>query len=153
MAKFSSTSSPGYQDVLQALQGYIRDAKARPVDRSPCKVPSVAPTSSPLTNTGAAFSEAAPYLQQLYCLDYDGIFLKVPNPYIGTCSWITENPTFVEWKKSERSSLCWLYGFPGYGKTVLAKSVIQSLAVPGNSSPRSPLVVHFFCLGMCISKS
>ncbi|MCJ1246352.1 hypothetical protein MMC30_003559 [Trapelia coarctata] len=128
MAKFSSTSSPGYRDLLQALQGYIRDAQARPVDRS------------------SSLSEAAPYLQKLYCLDYDGVLLKVPNPYTGTCSWLTQNSTFVEWKRSERSNLCWLYGFPGYGKTVLAKSVIQHLAVAGNSGPQSPLVVHFFCL-------
>ena len=101
---------------------------------------------SRLTNAAAALAEAAPYLQQLYCVDYEGVFLKVSNPYVGTCFWLTENPTFVEWKKSERSSLCWLYGFPGYGKTVLAKSVVQSLTTAGNSNSRSPLVVHFFCL-------
>lgn len=146
IAKFASTSSPGYRDLLQALQGYIRDAQTGSVDILSGKLPSVTSRSSQPTNLSVAFPEAARYMQQLYCVDYEGIFLKVPNPYVGTCSWLTQNSNFVAWKRSERSKLCWLYGFPGYGKTVLAKSVIQSLAIASNSGPRSPMVVYFFCL-------
>lgn len=146
IAKFASTSSPGYRDLLQALQGYIRDAQTSSTDQVSCKLPSVIPRSSPLIYAGAALPEAAQYMQQLYCVNYEGVFLKVPNPYVGTCSWLHQDSIFVAWKRSEQSSLCWLCGFPGYGKTVLAKSVVQNLITPGNSGPRSPVTIHFFCL-------
>ena len=96
--------------------------------------------------------DARVYLQQLYCIDYDGIYHKISKPHPGTCVWLQQNNIFQSWIKGETSSLLFLYGFPGYGKTVLAKSVVQILRErtlsnsPFVSNTMRGSVVHHFCL-------
>ena len=44
----------------------------------------------------------------------------------GTGSWLIDDGTFDGWKKG-RSSLLWLYGIPGCGKTVLRSTAIENI--------------------------
>ena len=41
--------------------------------------------------------------------------------------WFLKHPKFVDWRKSNESSIFWLYGLPGTGKTNLSGRVIDSL--------------------------
>ena len=64
----------------------------------------------------------------------------------GTCSWISIDPTYKEWLHRDRSSILWVHGNPGKGKTMLAISQVTQLierteliTVTGST------VSYFFC--------
>lgn len=44
----------------------------------------------------------------------------------GTNGWVWNHPSFLDWQ-SERSSMLWIEGKPGCGKSVLAKSIYRKL--------------------------
>jgi hypothetical protein len=45
--------------------------------------------------------------------------------YPGTCSWALKNQRLVTWLREDtNSSICWLQGIPGTGKTVLVTQII-----------------------------
>ena len=60
----------------------------------------------------------------------------------GTCSWIIERPIFQKWLDDEQDTILtkflWVHGYPGFGKTVLAASLIEHLR-------RFRPVAFFFC--------
>ena len=45
----------------------------------------------------------------------------------GTCTWLLENPDYLAWREAPQSSLLFLRGALGTGKTMLASTVIESL--------------------------
>jgi hypothetical protein len=65
----------------------------------------------------------------------------------GSGSWLHEHSTFKEWRNSKRSSVFWLHGNPGKGKTMLAMSVLKDITdkIKASSSGPSVLVAYFFC--------
>ncbi|KAK8099700.1 uncharacterized protein PG998_012941 [Apiospora kogelbergensis] len=64
--------------------------------------------------------------------------------YEGTCEWVFDSQEFKEWEGAggDRGRLLWIYGPPGFGKTVLSASIIKHLKSKGNGS-----VAYFFCGG------
>lgn len=62
----------------------------------------------------------------------------------GTCDWIFDKSSYVEWKSSNFSStsakFLWIYGRFGYGKTMLCAKIIESLINESNYT-----VAYFFC--------
>lgn len=56
----------------------------------------------------------------------------------GTNQWLFETPGFRRWHESESSSLLWLSGLPGSGKSVYASKLVDSLARDGST------VLYFF---------
>ncbi|CZR67760.1 uncharacterized protein PAC_17659 [Phialocephala subalpina] len=70
-------------------------------------------------------------------------------PYSGL--WLLEKPAFLEWRKSSVSSILWLHGIPGSGKSRLLYSVIENLRHENNNSESdksksgAPLAL-FYCL-------
>ncbi|KAL3458362.1 ankyrin repeat-containing domain protein [Aspergillus heterothallicus] len=60
----------------------------------------------------------------------------------GTASWIFEREVFKKWmEKSTESHFLWIYGPPGFGKTVLAASVVEHLL-----KERRDTTAYFFCV-------
>ncbi|KAL2797362.1 ankyrin repeat-containing domain protein [Aspergillus keveii] len=60
----------------------------------------------------------------------------------GTASWIFERDEFQHWMKGDtQSQFLWIYGPPGFGKTVLAASVVEHLRKERPSS-----TAYFFCV-------
>ncbi|KAK2005460.1 ankyrin [Colletotrichum eremochloae] len=51
----------------------------------------------------------------------------LPRPMQGTCQWILGHPIFTSWCQDVESSLLWLTGHPGCGKTTLASFLAQHL--------------------------
>lgn len=45
----------------------------------------------------------------------------------GTCEWLVENPVYDQWLNSSESSILWLRGPPGAGKTFLAGYAIDGI--------------------------
>ncbi|KAF3264142.1 hypothetical protein TWF217_003297 [Orbilia oligospora] len=63
----------------------------------------------------------------------------------GTCSWLHRNEDFLNWRKSSSSSIFWLTGNAGCGKTVLTASVVRSLLDEGRGSSSHDCVAYFYC--------
>jgi hypothetical protein len=51
----------------------------------------------------------------------------VPDASPRTGVWLWDHPSFQQWATSKQSRLFWLRALPGYGKTVLAKSLTRDL--------------------------
>jgi ankyrin repeat protein len=88
-------------------------------------------------------------------VDYEAGLTKVISRYENTCQWLLENDQFQTWA-SGGSTIFWLSGYPGQGKSVLAKFVVQSSTAgePGSELPLALasrlqkerlLVCYFFC--------
>lgn len=60
----------------------------------------------------------------------------------GTTQWLTNDSRYVNWKSSKSSSLLWIRGMLGSGKTNLISAVIDDL-LPG-TSVQSP-VLYYYC--------
>lgn len=59
--------------------------------------------------------------------NYDLELLTIPIREPGTCEWLLSHPSFLEWRSSSSSEILWLRGYPGVGKSVLAKYLITSV--------------------------
>jgi ankyrin repeat protein len=61
----------------------------------------------------------------------------------GTANWIFDRDVFKAWMDtgSSKSNVLWIYGGPGFGKTVLAAGMVQYLR---EKRPKS--VAYFFCV-------
>jgi Cdc6-like AAA superfamily ATPase len=73
--------------------------------------------------------------------DYDGL-ISQHRPK--TCDWFLDRPEFRQWISHEESSVTlkvlWVYGPPGFGKTILCARVIKHLKQNLES-----LMAFFFC--------
>ena len=60
----------------------------------------------------------------------------------GTCAWVLEHESFLEWQRAEKSCLLWITAEAGCGKTVLADYFIDNIR-------RGPddVVAHYFFKG------
>ena len=56
--------------------------------------------------------------------------------------WLVSNEKFQQWQNSEKSTMLWLYGFAGTGKTGLVCRVIRELE---QSSQKANRTAFFFC--------
>ncbi|ORX98360.1 hypothetical protein BCR34DRAFT_577292 [Clohesyomyces aquaticus] len=62
----------------------------------------------------------------------------------GTGQWLLSDPVFKKWKDDSASSILWLHGIPGSGKTKLISVVIED-AVARYKAGVSPHPVFFYC--------
>lgn len=62
-----------------------------------------------------------------------------------TCSWLLGKEEYNNWVRETESSILWIYGIPGSGKSVLASYIIERLRSPTGEST-VPLI-YFFCSG------
>ncbi|KAL6877681.1 hypothetical protein HDV57DRAFT_510201 [Trichoderma longibrachiatum] len=67
-------------------------------------------------------------LQALYSIPYVERKNRNPDRVPGTCEWFMGHGHFLEWRKSESSSMLWVSANPGCGKSVLAKYLVDELA-------------------------
>ncbi|KAK4692260.1 hypothetical protein P7C71_g4908, partial [Lecanoromycetidae sp. Uapishka_2] len=58
--------------------------------------------------------------------------------------WLLQDPIYAEWHKESVSSLLWLHGKPGSGKSTLVSIVIED-AFQRFQHGRSPPPVYFYC--------
>lgn len=67
--------------------------------------------------------------------------LRVSRPQLGTCSWLMEQQAIKNWISNDGSNLIWLCGHPGFGKSVLARYLVDKLSEETDSS----MTIFFFC--------
>ena len=73
--------------------------------------------------------------------DYTESFKKVEDPLPKTCDWIEQKPYYQRWNKTEASSVVFLRGESGTGKSVLSRFISMRQA---EDRPTS-IVVPFYC--------
>lgn len=56
--------------------------------------------------------------------------------------WVLQTSEFKKWRSTEDSSILWIKGDPGKGKTMLLCGIIEELE---KSSERTPVLSYFFC--------
>ncbi|KAI1821809.1 hypothetical protein F4861DRAFT_532688 [Xylaria intraflava] len=77
-------------------------------------------------------------------IDHIAKWLSPPNPstnvhgalnsrHPGSGKWLLDHPAYLSWKSKKDTSILWLYGIPGCGKTVLTSTIIEDLTKPGTS--------------------
>ena len=71
-------------------------------------------------------------LLQILSSDYKGDKRIISERSDGTCEWFFHNQAFIDWHDSNMTSLLWVSGGPGCGKTVLSKVLIDEKLVTDN---------------------
>lgn len=71
----------------------------------------------------------------------------VPN----TCQWIFSKTEYQEWQRSSVSSILWIHGIPGCGKTKLTSSVIQQHLDQAQKNKQSAPVAYVYCSSVSTS--
>ncbi|KAF5867477.1 putative ankyrin repeat protein [Botrytis fragariae] len=63
----------------------------------------------------------------------------------GSCEWLLNSADYIQWKDSSASSILWLNGIAGCGKSVLTSAVIESLCQESSSMGTAAPVAYFYC--------
>ena len=64
-----------------------------------------------------------------------------------TGTWVLEKEHYTSWRISTESSILWIYGIPGSGKSVLAFYIIDNLLLNKRESDAKTPVIYFFYSG------
>lgn len=60
-------------------------------------------------------------------------------------AWVQLKEEYIEWKGSSASSILWLHGIPGSGKTKLVSTIVETFLTEKRKYPSSPPVAYFYC--------
>ncbi|KAF7952034.1 uncharacterized protein EAE97_001531 [Botrytis byssoidea] len=63
----------------------------------------------------------------------------------GSCNWLLRKKEFKEWIEASTSSILWLHGIPGSGKSMLVCHVIEYLRNRAQQHLGSAPVAYFYC--------
>ncbi|KAJ5370546.1 uncharacterized protein N7496_006638 [Penicillium cataractarum] len=59
--------------------------------------------------------------------------------------WLLEKPVFSDWQTTSYSSILWLHGIPGSGKTKLISLVVDDLIAQGEKVSSPAPIAYFYC--------
>ncbi|KAL8876448.1 MAG: hypothetical protein Q9198_005357 [Flavoplaca austrocitrina] len=63
----------------------------------------------------------------------------------GSGAWLQKKPEFVDWKGSSASSILWIHGIPGSGKSKLMSIVIQDILEAKLQNTSTSAFSYFYC--------
>lgn len=69
---------------------------------------------------------------------------NLPRRVEGTCHWILDHPQYVSWVSKQESTLLWITGNPGCGKTILSAYLMEHLDAV-QPAQWNALVCCYFC--------
>src|SRR5438876_2853718 len=70
---------------------------------------------------------------------------KVDDPAPGTFQWFLRHEKVLPWLSGDESTLLWIRGSPGQGKTVLSKFLLDHLESSPFNLQQNAKVIYFFC--------
>ncbi|KAK9439939.1 Ankyrin repeat-containing domain protein [Metarhizium brunneum] len=76
---------------------------------------------------GVLCADETKCLQSLYKSDYKSHGKRNPDRVPGTCEWFLRHPKYRCWRQERQSSLLWVSGDPGCGKSVLVSFLLGEL--------------------------
>jgi hypothetical protein len=86
----------------------------------------------------------ARYIESLNAPDYAAFRKdKVDDPTPGTLGWFLNDERFRSWQAKDESSILWIKGSPGQGKTILTKFLLTRLESSLDLN-RHAVVIYFF---------
>ncbi|TVY39476.1 Vegetative incompatibility protein HET-E-1 [Lachnellula subtilissima] len=112
LAKFSGRNDEGYQRVLNRVQDNIEmmdsfiskfDDPSKPLD----------------------YEKRTKCHQLFRTSPYELHKKRNPDPVKGTCQWLLQHNNYINWRDSQNSSLLWVSAYPGCGKSVLSKYLVD----------------------------
>ncbi|KAL6695606.1 hypothetical protein J3F84DRAFT_408618 [Trichoderma pleuroticola] len=132
IVKFSDTSDSDYIIIQSRIQKWVQKAPAVIRER--------------FRRIRTKFSDLeAQYLEALGAPDYTAFRNhKIDNPTSGTLGWFLELQQFSSWSKAQESSILWVNGSPGQGKTIVAKFLLAYLEELQHGSNHRTTVIYFF---------
>ncbi|UKZ79092.1 hypothetical protein TrVFT333_006842 [Trichoderma virens FT-333] len=132
IVKFSDISNPDYL----MMESRIRELVA--------KAPGI--IQERFAKLGRKLSDSEKrYIEALKAPDYAAFRnYKVDNPTPGTLGWILKNELLHLWLTTNESSVLWVKGSPGQGKTILAKFLLTHIEDLSLNSHRRTTVIYFF---------
>lgn len=63
----------------------------------------------------------------------------------GSGTWLQQKPEFIYWKTSSTSSILWIHGIPGSGKTMLMSTIVQALMDDKSRNSATSAFAYFYC--------
>lgn len=63
----------------------------------------------------------------------------------GSGSWLLQHPAFIDWRTSSSSTILWLHGMPGCGKTKLCSIVIDEMKLANSKEGSVEHIAFFYC--------
>jgi nucleoside-triphosphatase THEP1 len=63
----------------------------------------------------------------------------------GSGKWLLRKPEFLEWMSTSTSSILWLHGIPGSGKSMLVAHVIEYIQSRSSSETDPAPLAYFYC--------
>ncbi|VUC30279.1 unnamed protein product [Clonostachys rosea] len=136
ICKFLTLSDPGYTLVLSCLEELVDQCTSKQYASDSSQVNFTKFLQDLNPNTGA-FNPVMKYY-------------ATPDAAPGTCDWIKQDATFLNWFDARTSSWLWIHGSPGSGKSVLVKYVIDLLRQRPEKEKAanvSDVVSYIFCDG------
>ncbi|KAM7210541.1 hypothetical protein V8F06_014077 [Rhypophila decipiens] len=131
VCKYDSRQDPKYVAVCNYLKSKIGTVFSQQLRH----------TASKLSVSSSKTASTIPNLKSRELLDLFGLSEPCDADYIffrdrwtpGTCNWILQEPSLVKWINgpTDSSSLLWIHGLPGSGKSILSSYVIDHLAQNG----------------------
>ncbi|KAG7116654.1 Vegetative incompatibility protein HET-E-1 like [Verticillium longisporum] len=109
LVRFASTEDTGYRRVLGELRRWLRHGTS--------DIPATEVASDKLDFDGC--------MSTLFFPEMNARGADVETAAAGTCRWILEHPTYLQWHANGQG-LLWVKGKPGCGKSTLMKHVIKN---------------------------
>ncbi|TGO52644.1 hypothetical protein BCON_0137g00040 [Botryotinia convoluta] len=70
---------------------------------------------------------------------------KLRNLLSGSCNWLLRKKEFKEWMEASTSSILWLHGIPGSGKSMLVCHIMEYLRNRAQKHHDSAPIAYFYC--------
>ncbi|KAH6893443.1 ankyrin repeat-containing domain protein [Thelonectria olida] len=92
-------------------------------------------------------NEPYTYLNRFFTVDYHAFLSNVSQRHPNTCAWLMDANPVSTWLSGTGPNILWLRGYPGLGKSVLARYLVEELHPKTETSPPrdTSMVAFFFC--------
>ena len=159
MVKFSHYVSQKFESVRYALQELITGPpeEENPLRSKPVKYYALHIMDTETDTQTSVLTDLEIAKEAFTITDYFFHLSSVPTRVPGTCEWVVEHASFQNWLSTSESDMLWLRGYPGVGKTVLTRYLIESVIPSRRVLPNTTInaaisgetegdiLTYFFC--------